>query len=70
MGVASGQAFRSYACRPYTHWPVSAAILNAKFVFNYKFVAKRSPFRGLGATAHMPASHPYKPVSAIVFLNL
>ena len=48
MGVTSGQAFRSYACRPYAHWPVSAAILNAKYGFNYKFAAEYSPFRGLG----------------------
>jgi len=29
MGVACGRAIRSYACRPYAHWPVSAPITNA-----------------------------------------
>ncbi len=48
MGVASGQAFRSYACRPYAHWPVSATILNAKCGFNYKFVGNTPPLGGRG----------------------
>jgi len=29
LGVAFGRAVRSYACRPYAHWPVSASITNA-----------------------------------------
>ncbi|MET3500214.1 hypothetical protein ABIC45_001805 [Mucilaginibacter rubeus] len=28
-GVACGRAFRSYACRPYAHWLVSAPLPNA-----------------------------------------
>jgi hypothetical protein len=31
MALPAARAVRSYACRPYAHWPVSAAIPNAGF---------------------------------------